>query len=73
MALNDDKCHPKILGNTKNDTTIKIGNAEIKESYSDELLGITFDKKLRLKKHIKDLCKIKLMKSSTHLLEYLIS
>ena len=57
ITLNDDKCHLMIFGNTKNDTTIKIGSAEIKESYSEKLLGITFDKKLSFKTHIKDLCK----------------
>ena len=56
MKLNDGKCHLMIFGNTKNVTTIKIGNAEIKESYSEKLLGITFDKKLSFKKHIEDLC-----------------
>ena len=40
-----------------NVTTIKIGNAELKESYSGKLLGITFDKKLSFRKHIEDLCK----------------
>ena len=57
MKLNDDNCHLMVFGNTKNVTTIKIGNAEIKESYSDKLLGITFDKKLSFKQHIEDLCK----------------
>ena len=57
MKLNDDKYHLMIFGNTKNVTTIKIGNAEIKESYSEKLLGITFDKKLSFKQHIEDLCK----------------
>ena len=57
MKLNDDKCHLMIFGNTKNVTTINIGNAEIKESYSEKLLGITFDKKLSFKQHIENLCK----------------
>ena len=57
MRLNDDKCHLMIFGNTKNVTTINIGDAEIKESYSEKLLGITFDKKLSFKQHIEDLCR----------------
>lgn len=57
MKLNDDKCHLMIFGSTKNDTMIKIENAEVKESYREKLLGITFDKKLGFKKHIEDLCK----------------
>ena len=57
MTLNDDYYYVMILGNTNNDTTIKIGNAKIKESYSEKLLGTTFDKKLSFKKHMKDLCK----------------
>ena len=38
MKLNDDKCHLITFGNTKNDTTIKTGNAEIKESDSENFL-----------------------------------
>ena len=59
MKLNDDKCHLMIFGNKKKFTTIKTGNAEIKESYSEKLLGITFDKKLSFKQHIEDqrICK----------------
>ena len=36
---------------------IKVGNSEIKESDYEKLLGITFDKKLYIKKHIEDLCR----------------
>ena len=70
MELNDDKCHRMIVGHTKSVTTSKSGNAEIKESYHEKLLGITFDKKLNstLKIYVK-----KPTRSSTHLLEYLIS
>ena len=57
MKLNDDKCHLMIFGSTTNFTTIKIGNAEIKESYSEKLLGIIFDKKLSFKQQFEDLCK----------------
>ena len=60
------------FGNTENVTTIKIGHAEIKKSYSEKLPGITFDKKLNFKSILKIYVK-KPTRSSTHLLEYLIS
>ena len=71
MKLNADKCHLMIFGNKTNDAIVKIGNSEIKESISEKLLGITFDKKLSFKEHVEDLRK-KLIKGSMHLLEYLI-
>ena len=57
MKLNYDKCHLMIFGNKTNDATIKIGSSEIKESTSEKLRGITFDKKLSFTKHVEDLCK----------------
>ena len=42
---------------TGTDTTIKVGNSEIKENDYEKLLGITFDEKLNFKKHIEDLCR----------------
>ena len=44
-----------VFGDKNTETTIKIGNSEIKESDFEKLLGITFDKKLNFKKHIEDL------------------
>ena len=49
MKLNTDKCH--LLLNTK------IGNFNIKNSFSEKLLGITFDCKLKFGNHIEDICK----------------
>ena len=49
MSCND-------FGNKIYHATVKIGNSEIKESSSEKLLGITFDKKLSFEKHAEDLC-----------------
>ena len=46
-----------VFEDKSTETTIKIGNSEIKESDYEKLLGITFDKKLNFKKHIEDLCR----------------
>ena len=43
MELNEDKCHLMIFGEIEsNETTIKIGKADVKESAEENLLGITF-------------------------------
>ena len=44
MKLNEHKCHLMIFGaKGSNNTTIKIGEARVKESTEENLLGITFD------------------------------
>ena len=44
MKLNEDKCHLIVFGaRGGNETTIKIGDACVKESSEENLLGITFD------------------------------
>ena len=40
-----------------NETTIKIGEACVKESTEENLLGITFDQSFSFKQHVKALCK----------------
>ena len=58
MKLNEDKCHLKIFGGKdSNETTIKIGEACMKESTEENLLGITFDQSLSFKQHVQVLCK----------------
>ena len=57
LKLDDENCHLMVFADKNTKTTIKIGNSEIKESDCETLLGITFDKKLTFKKHIKDLCR----------------
>ena len=51
LKLKDEKCHLMVFGDKSTETTINIGNSEIKESDYDKLLGITFGKKLTFKKH----------------------
>ena len=53
MKLNTDKCH--LLLNSQEPNTLKIGDLHIYNSLS-ELLGITFDCKLKFNKHIEDIC-----------------
>ena len=36
---------------------LKIGNFNIKNSFSEKLLDITFDGKLKFSNHIEDICK----------------
>ena len=57
IELNDEKCQLMVFGDKSTETTIKIGNSEIKESAYKKLLGITFDKKFNFKKYIEDLCR----------------
>ena len=51
MKLNTDKCN--LLLNTQDQTFLKIGNFNIKNSFSKKLLGIT----LKFSNHIEDICK----------------
>ena len=56
MRLNEDKCHLVIFGATgRNEITIKIGDAYVKESSEENHLGITFDQSLSFKEHVKTL------------------
>ena len=57
LKLNDENCYLMIFGNKSKDTIIKIGKSEIKDSNFVKLLGITFDKKLNVRKHIEGLCR----------------
>ena len=66
---NDDKWHCKTVGNKKMEAIIKSGNSETKQGNSEKSFRINF--KLKLKKHIKNICK-KVTKNSMYLLEYLI-
>ena len=57
MKLNEDKCHLMSFGaQGSNETTITIGEARMKESTEEDLLGITFDQSLSFKQHVKALC-----------------
>ena len=55
MKLNTDKCY--LLLNTQDRNFLKIGTFNIKNSFSEKLLGITFDYKLKFSNHIEDICK----------------
>ena len=57
MKLNEDKCHLMIFGAKENEVSIRIGAACLKETTWENLLGITFDRSLSFKQHVKTLCK----------------
>ena len=57
MKLNEDKCHLMIFGGKSDEVYVKIGEANVKESKEEKLLGIMFDQTLSFKQHVKTLCK----------------
>ena len=57
MMLNEDKCHLMIFGRKSNEVSVKIGEANVKESKKEKLLGIIFDQTLSCKQHVKTPCK----------------
>ena len=57
MKLNEDKCHLMIFGGKSNEVSVKIGEASVKESKEEKLLGIIFDQTLSFKQHVRALCK----------------
>ena len=70
MKLNEDECHLMIFdAKGRNETTIKIGEACVKESTEEILLGITFDQSHSFKQHVVMPVK-RPAKSSMPLLEY---
>ena len=46
---NEDKCHLMIFGGKSNKVSVKIGEASVKESKEEKLLGIIFDQTLSFK------------------------
>ena len=42
MKLNEDKCHLMIFASKSNEVSVKIGDASVKQSKEEKLLGITF-------------------------------
>ena len=57
MKLNEDKCHFILFGASNERANVHVGEAQIEESGEEKLLGITLDKKLSFKNHVKTLCK----------------
>ena len=57
MKLNEDKCHLMIFCGKSNEVSAKIGEASVKESKEEKLLGIIFDQTFSFKQHVKTLCK----------------
>ena len=55
MKLNPDKCH--LLLNTKEQTTLKMGNLHIKKSLREKLLGINYEYKLNFESILKTFAK----------------
>ena len=57
LKLNEDKCHLMIFGGKGNEVSVKIGEANVKESKEKKLQGMIFDQTLSFKQHVKTLCK----------------
>ena len=57
MRLNEGKCHLMTISTSSTDTSIHVGNAQIKESSEEKLLGVTLDKHLTFNPHVSNLCK----------------
>ena len=54
---NEDKCHLMVFGGESNEVSLKIGEANEKESKEEKLLGINFDHTLSFKQHVKTLAR----------------
>ena len=55
MKLKADKCH--LLLNTQENYVLKMGNFNIKNSFSEKLLSVNFDYDLKFNIHIEDISK----------------
>ena len=54
MKQNTDKC--RLILNSLEPNTLKIGDLRLNNSLSEKILGITFDCKLKFNKNIEDIC-----------------
>ena len=54
MKQNTDKC--RLILNSQEPNTLKIGDLRLNNSLSEKILGITFDCKLKFNKNIEDIC-----------------
>ena len=57
MKLNEGKWHLLTFGTNQDDIKISVGEAIIKESSEEMLLGVIIDKNLNFKSHVSNLCK----------------
>ena len=57
MKLNEGKCHLLTFGTNQDDIKVSVGEAIIKESSGEKLLGVIIDITLNLKSHVSNLCK----------------
>ena len=57
MKLNEGKCHLLAFGTNQDAIKVSVGEAIIKESSEEKLLGVIIDKNLNFKSHVSNLCK----------------
>ena len=57
MVLNADKCHFTWLGNDTENETFIFNNFIFNNSHEEKILGVSIDKKITFKSHIKILSK----------------
>ena len=57
MKLNADKCHLLVLGRRCDDpATVRIGSANLVNSYEEKPLGVQIHSKLSFDNHVSKLC-----------------
>ena len=57
MVVNSGKCHYMCLRKNTENETYFFNNTEMKNSSEEKILGIIFDKNIKFKSHVKNLCK----------------
>ena len=72
MKLNEGKCHLLTFETSQDGIEITVGEAIVKESSEEKLLGVTIDKKFEFQSHVSNYAK-KPAKNCMPLLGYLLS
>ena len=57
MKMNEDKSHLLVFGSKGEDVSVNISGSLIQVSDEEKLLGLTLDRRLNFKNHVRSLCK----------------